>query len=436
MEQTADTVSLINVQPQPTLLQTTLQLVMAFGSVYTTTTISRVLVIIIAGNLMASTVLVPTPPIYSIAMHVGLECKCGTVCQCFDERRLSGICNNDFLDVTQVINGDPGFCIGSTTTFLTIERYALLNIPANWQFQWKRNGLNIWGANSVSYYPKKSGIYTCVVTNAIGCTKETNAIEITVYPVADIQIQSVAGTEICNGDSISLQAISTNSTDFIWYRNGISTGFMGNEFFAKQAGRYKALASTQYGGCEKFSNRITTTVFTSTATAVGSTNICKDDSVLLQATSNGQPIQYQWIRYSQVIPGANTDQLFASKKGRYRVVITSSENCVDTSNGILVTSNCRIADFTNTNGDDVSIYPNPTSGNFEIQIEGIYRKTDEIAFLQYTDPIGKILHTTTIQFDDSGIAMCNAPTSLSKGMYILLIQYGELRFKSKIFIIP
>ena len=75
-----------------------------------------------------------------------------------------------------------------------------------------------------------------------------------------------------------------------------------------------------------------------TINALGSTTICQNDSVIL--TSNFQPhaSSYQWLK-NNVPVSAYSSTFSANTGGDYSVIVTSSENCTATSNGITININ-------------------------------------------------------------------------------------------------
>ncbi len=69
---------------------------------------------------------------------------------------------------------------------------------------------------------------------------------------------------------------------------------------------------------------------------------------------------YQWLYEEEIIPGANSQTYTVSKNGRYKVVVTSEDDCIDTS-GVYIVTNVPPAGIDGIiRADEVKIYPNPT----------------------------------------------------------------------------
>jgi len=54
-----------------------------------------------------------------------------------------------------------------------------VSYDATYTWQWKKDGTPIPGANNYLYFPTTAGSYTCLVTAATGCSRESNAIVVT-----------------------------------------------------------------------------------------------------------------------------------------------------------------------------------------------------------------------------------------------------------------
>jgi hypothetical protein len=95
----------------------------------------------------------------------------------------------------------------------------------------------------------------------------------------------------------------------------------------------------------------------------------------LTAEETDPEATYQWVNcemdYAE-IPG-ETDQVFtATENGEYAVIVTAG-TCVDTSDCFLIDNIGMEAYLTKM---DVSIYPNPTNGNFTIQFGEMFQSVD------------------------------------------------------------
>lgn len=347
---------------------------------------------------------------------------------CFDEVHLSAICNSDLLDIFTELSGSETLCRGDKSSVLSVKRHSAISFPVTWQFQWQRNGMAISGATSPDFTPTKSGAYTCKVVSTSGCQKTTNPISITFFPPVIAQI-STPVPEICTGDSILLQVYTGNAVQYEWYRNGISLGVSGTDYYARKPGNYKVLA-TSIEGCTKYSNVIHPYVFTATIQASGNQNLCNGDSVMLTASYNSNAASFQWLKYNSPISGASASSFYAKKTGRYRVVAISDNNCKDTSNSIYISNSCR--EKISESEFSFSIQPNPASSFIEIISPSVVENTDGI--LMITNSLGQELFNTKINLSPSGIERISIPQRIECGNYFVILMVNDHRYFRKLFI--
>ncbi len=77
--------------------------------------------------------------------------------------------------------------------------------------------------------------------------------------------------------------------------------------------------------------------------------------------STGRFEAYQWLLKNEIIPGANEQSYTVKEKGDYSVVVTTAENCADTSDVYKVTEDPSGIEEA-IRAREVTIYPNPTDG--------------------------------------------------------------------------
>ena len=96
----------------------------------------------------------------------------------------------------------------------------IISVPFGFSnsYQWKKDNVNITGANSNSYTASQPGIYTCVITNG-SCTFTTSNITLT--QVATPSVPTANSTQTFNaGDTLA--NLIVNGTNLQWYSS--STG--------------------------------------------------------------------------------------------------------------------------------------------------------------------------------------------------------------------
>src|SRR6185436_18107918 len=315
-------------------------------------------------------------------------------------------------------SGPTTFCSGNSVT---------LNAPvaANRSYQWKKGGANVGGATSSSYIATGGGSYKVVVTNTItGCSKTTtNATVVTVNALPDATISANGPLTFCDGGNVTLSVPLFTNRTYQWKKGGTNiSGATSATYIASTGGNYKVAVTNTTTSCS--STTATSTLITinsvpaATITPNGPTTFCAGGSVLLSANT-GTGLTYKWKKSGNYISGATFHDYTATLAGNYKVEVTKSNGCSKTSSTTTVTVPCRNEeDNLATAQTDVSIYPNPSSGEFTIQFS---KKPVSIVSVELTDVIGRIID----RFETTSMTTTINRSDLSKGIYYIVIRNNE-----------
>jgi hypothetical protein len=150
-------------------------------------------------------------------------------------------------------------------------------------------------------------------------------------------------------------------------------------------------------------------------------SICSDvDSAVTQSgvtlTADITGADYQWLDCASgysIILGDTSQSFTATINGNYAVEITQSD-CIDTSacysiNGVGVVEN----DF----GNDLLLFPNPSDGNFAIDLGRTYQTVT----ITMADLNGKLIQSKTY----NKIQLLNMKLEKPAGIYLLMIESGD-----------
>jgi hypothetical protein len=263
-----------------------------------------------------------------------------TTTQCFDTSAA----------ITITVNPLPGAAItaAGATTFCQGGSVVLNATPATgMSYVWLRNGAVVSGQTSASLTATLAGAYRVVVTNTTTqCFDTSAATTVTVNPLPGAAITAAGATTFCQGGSVVLNATPATGMSYVWLRNGaVVTGQTSASLTASLAGAYRVIVTNTTTQC--FDTSATTTVTvnalpTATITPAGSTTICDGSSVVLNANT-GTGLTYAWLRNGVAIAGQTAATLSATQAGSYRVIVTNSSSCFDTSVAVSVTVNPRPA---------------------------------------------------------------------------------------------
>jgi hypothetical protein len=254
-------------------------------------------------------------------------------------------------------------------------------------------------------------VYKYTMTDG-GCTVIQN-VTLIVNPIHRLTVSPLAPI-ICRGDSVSLTA--SGGSSYLW-NPGNSTN---NPYWVSPAATtvYTLSGPNTYGCAD--TGTVTVTVNSA------------DTSVAVSAitlTSNQAGAVYQWIdcgNGNAAISGQTSQSYTATANGSYAVIVTAN-GCTDTSACYIITSVGLPGLF--ANGSSMSIYPNPTSGNFEINFSSAKKASLRIEFL---NAIGQTVFTdiTSVMQGENKIAI--ADKNLSNGIYLLIVDSAEGRFMTKV----
>lgn len=224
------------------------------------------------------------------------------------------------LSVTISSEGSTTFCSGGS---VTLKSEPITGAT----YQWKKDGVNIPGANTYNYVASTSGSFTLDVS-LDGLTSSSNAITVDASNGITATVTADGATEICSGGSVLLK--SNTGTGFIyqWKKDGVAiSGATQSTYSATAAGEYQVKITS--GACVAWSAPVKVSInnnFLATVTAMGSTTFCAGGSVILKSNTGAGYI-YQWKKDGAAILGANDSIYKATSAGDYQVKIISG-SCV------------------------------------------------------------------------------------------------------------
>jgi hypothetical protein len=195
--------------------------------------------------------------------------------------------------------GPVSFCQGGSVSLSA-------NTGAGLTYQWKRNGVNIFGATSPSYVASTGGSYSCLVMNACG-SAISNSIAVAVIVPTPITISSSNPTILCSGGSTVLSTDTNVNYTYAWYKNNlVIPGITLPDYLVTETGNYDVRILDSNGCAVKSSVMpvfIGPTTVTFTASPTPST-LCSGTSVTLTVSPNLSGTSYQWYKNGIPVPNA------------------------------------------------------------------------------------------------------------------------------------
>lgn len=264
-------------------------------------------------------------------------------------------------------SGTAAFCTGGSLPLNA-------NTGTGFSYQWSNAAGPIAGATTATYTATAAGSYTVNVSTGVNCSTTSAATVVTVNSLPNVAITAAAGTSFCAGGSAQLCIAGGGSgLNFQWRKDGIPiSGAISSCITVTAAGTYSVVGCSTITGCCSTSNGIVITVNPgpgATITPAGSTTFCPGGSVMLNANT-GTGLLYSWLNMSGVISGATTASYNATTSNTYKVIVTNSNGCKDTSAGVVVDANAApptanitpAGPLTFCEGDSAKLHTNNTSG--------------------------------------------------------------------------
>ncbi|MDR0667181.1 MAG: gliding motility-associated C-terminal domain-containing protein [Prevotellaceae bacterium] len=237
---------------------------------------------------------------------------------------------------------------------------------------WYRNGVVIPFATAASYLPSTSGSYSVRFISAAGCLSEvSNVITLTVNPLPPQPvIISDGALEICQGDSVALNAVVSGGSDVVsykWYLDASTTSIgTGMKYWAKEAGSYTVRAISSHS-CESSVSGVVVVITVARPSApiiAAASNetivyVRKDDNTNINIANYSTSLSYQWYHNGYEISGERGSSLAlnmvkAFDAGIYTVVAYSLPGCDALSNQVelIVLNTIVVPNILTPNGDN------------------------------------------------------------------------------------
>jgi hypothetical protein len=203
------------------------------------------------------------------------------------------------------------------------ERFSLSVTAAgpSLTYQWAKDGVDITGATAATYTldsarTTTAGVYTCKVRSAMGMVITSRPVTVTVSARTRITTEPKVLTQVEAGFpvSLSVQATSTASETYQWFKRGVALANTSNITgvttptlniralaFADTSGAYYCVVT---GGCATVRSRDARVYIPQTFVTLQprDTTVCSGDTVVLRAA--GAPgggdaaVSYQWRYYN------------------------------------------------------------------------------------------------------------------------------------------
>ncbi|MFK7785155.1 MAG: T9SS type A sorting domain-containing protein [Crocinitomicaceae bacterium] len=272
----------------------------------------------------------------------------------------NGCQNSDQVDV--IVNSLPIIDAGADQNVCEGDQVTLSGSGGS-SYAWN-NGIS----DNVAFTPAiGTTTYQVTGTDANNC-QNTDQVNVVVNSLPIIDAGS--DTIVCFGDSILLVALSSDSVTW--------TGGLSNLDYYVPAGTQNELiaTATNVQGCQN-SDTMMVTQSNAINTTLSILNL--SDITAFAGYAN---YEWQFCQSSVTVQNGPANVFTATQDGNYKVVISNSDNCFDTSECLII----DYLDLTETSIDNqIYLAPNPTAGKIQL-ITNL-----EVELVQVYDMFGRIV---------------------------------------------
>ncbi len=339
---------------------------------------------------LSNTFTVATSGLYYIGINAQSNGACCGYYLSFDDLSITVPCQLNTPQVAVTANSQT-ICAGQSVNLTATGADTYL---------WN-NGAN---TNAISVSPQVSTTYYVVGTNAAsGCTASVSQM-INVNPSPVVSAVATKPT-ICAGESTNISAFGADS--YIWSNNGNTPVITVSP---SSSTSYTVIGSNSFG-CTG-NAVVSISVNPLPVVGVNSSNLnnlaCVEDVTELTGTG---AVSYQWNSPTSLLIGSPVN-VSPSSSTTYTLIGTDANGCKGSTTYQLNVTECVGLKDVTTTASGIKLYPNPSKGEFVIEINN-----KSVNTVVVTDLTGRVLVNTTTQNEKTNIDLSN----YANGVYYVKI---------------
>ncbi|HQQ93856.1 MAG TPA: GEVED domain-containing protein [Bacteroidia bacterium] len=271
-------------------------------------------------------------------------------------------------------------------------------------YQWNTGSTS----SAISVSPNVSTSYVVTGTNAAsGCTANaTQMITVNQSPV----VSAIASQPtLCAGKSTNLLGFGANS--YVWNNNATTPMIT----VSPTVTTTYSVIGTNAAGCSS-TGTVQVVVNPNPNVTISSSNAnnlaCPEDQTTL---TGNNAVTFQWTSSSSFMMGSPV-VVSPNSSTTYTVVGTNANGCQGTATYQLIVTDCTGLKDVTTTQNGVKLYPNPTSGEFVVEI---HNKT--LNSVQVTDLTGRIVYNNSSKNEKISIDLGN----YANGVYYVKVSTDQ-----------
>ncbi|HLK98724.1 MAG TPA: gliding motility-associated C-terminal domain-containing protein, partial [Hymenobacter sp.] len=202
-------------------------------------------------------------------------------------------------------------------------------LDPTWNYQWRRDGINLPNATESSLMVRESGDYTVLVSPKKACSKVGSSETISVNVIGKEASLREYGHLCATSGLVNLTVTGEAGVTYQWYQdNRLLAGEVADSISITQPGRYRTVLTYTAIGCTVASNTLAITrsapVQATVKSETGLNRLCPQGSLSLEGSGG---MQYVWQKDGQEIQGATAPQYATPNIGTYRVMAIDGFGC-------------------------------------------------------------------------------------------------------------
>jgi len=194
------------------------------------------------------------------------------------------------------------------------------------------------------------------IADTSGCfSAPSDSVSVVFHAKPDATISLQSGSNVCEGDTVTLSVPLQGNVSYAWFRNNSSlSAATTSQLLVLQSGNYQAKVSTSQ--CQSFSDQRFVTFSVNPAV-----EILAAGGQLIVSSGAVSGALYIWLLDGSVIDTTQFPIFAPTISGSYQVKVVFPNGCLGQSTSLLITSaKARTA------RSETHIYPNPTSGKVQV----------------------------------------------------------------------
>jgi hypothetical protein len=328
-------------------------------------------------------------------------------------------------------DSDNNICSGTSVTFTA----APTNGGTTPTYQWYVNGSPVSGATSNTYTTSTltngSTVY-CIMTSSDGTVSNnpatSNTIAVTVTAPVSPGITISGDNTICSGISTTFSAAASNggsAPSYQWQVNGANVGTNSSTYTSSSLtnGSTVSCILTSSSTCVTTSSANSNTLTMTVTSSPSAATVSYSGGVLTSSSSTGN----QWYLNGTAISGATSQSYTPTQNGNYTVVVTSN-GCPSAASNTQTVTGLGVEEL---NVYQLSVYPNPSQGEFNVSFDASITETYSI---KVYDEVGKLIYNESVENQNGQYIKEVKLGEVASGIYNVTLSNGSNEVTRKVVI--